>query len=77
MSSSYPAGQPGLFVIRCHAQSLDKELNGFVDTVLVVETQASHVECVCVCGIHSQDITVRESFIRITSLLLMADSVLV
>lgn len=33
---SYPAGQSGLFMVRCHAQSLDKELYSFIDTVLIV-----------------------------------------
>lgn len=47
-------------MVRRHAQSLDEELYSFIDAVLVVKTQASDVEGVCIRGIHSQDVTVKE-----------------
>ena len=43
-----------------HAQGLDEELHGLVDAVLVVETQAAHVQCVSVGRVHPQDITGEE-----------------
>lgn len=56
---SYPAGQPSLFVVRCHTESLNKELYSFVDAVLIIKTQASNVKRICIRGIQSQDITVK------------------
>lgn len=51
-------------MVRCHTQGLDKELHGFVDAVLVVETQTSNVQSVRVRGIHPQDIAVRKGFVE-------------
>lgn len=55
----YPAGQPSLFMVRCHTESLNKELYSFVNAVLIIKTQASNVKCICIRGIQSQDITVK------------------
>lgn len=59
-AQSYPAGQSGFFMVRCHFQSLDKELHRFIDAVLIIKTQASNVQRVCICRIHSQDVTVKK-----------------
>lgn len=61
MRQSYPAGEPGLFMVRCHAQSLDKELYSFVDAILIVETQTSNIQCISICRIHSQNITMKKN----------------
>lgn len=64
--SSYPASKPGLCVVRCHAQSLDKELHCLINAVLVVEAQATNVQGVCIRRINSENITVKDTFIRDT-----------
>lgn len=43
-----------------HSQSLDEELDGFVDAVLVIEAEASHIQRIRICRIHSQNITESE-----------------
>lgn len=47
--STHSARQTGLVVVGGHAQSLDEELDGFVNAVLVIEAEATHVQRVCVC----------------------------
>jgi len=54
---TYPAGEASLLVVRGHAQGLHEELHGLVDAVLVVETQAAHVQRVRVGRLHPQDVT--------------------
>jgi hypothetical protein len=43
-------------VVGGHAQGLDEELHGLVDAVLVVETQAAHVQGVSVGRVYPQDV---------------------
>lgn len=59
---AHPAGQPGLLVVGRHAQSLDEELHGLVDAVLVVEAQAPNIQSVSVGGVQAQDVAVRGGF---------------
>lgn len=64
--SSYPASKPGLCMVRCHTQSLDKELHCLINAVLVVEAQATNVQGVCIRRINSENITVKDTCIRDT-----------
>lgn len=47
-------------MIGSHAQGLHEKLDRLVDAVLVIQADASHVERVCVGGVHPQDVTERE-----------------
>lgn len=46
---THSARQAGLVVVGGHAQSLDEELDGFVDAVLVIEAEAAHVQRIGIC----------------------------
>lgn len=46
---THSARQTGLVVVGGHAQSLDEELHGFVNAVLVIEAEAAHVQRIGVC----------------------------
>ena len=54
----YSAGEASLLVVRGHAQGLDKELDSLVNAVLIVQTEASHVQSIPIGRVHPQDITV-------------------
>lgn len=40
-----------------HTQGLDKELDSLVNAVLIVQTKTTHVQRICISGVHSQNIT--------------------
>lgn len=46
---THSACQTGLVVVGGHAQSLDEELDGFVNAVLVIEAEAAHIQRICIC----------------------------
>ena len=52
-------------MVRSHTQGLDKELDGFVNAVLIVETKTTHIECIRISGVHAQNITERKQMINI------------
>lgn len=61
---THSACQPSLFVVRSHAQGLDKELDGFVNAVLIIQTETTNIQGVCISWVHSQNITIH---VQITS----------
>lgn len=56
---THSAGQASLLMVRGHAQGLDKELDGLVNTVLIVQTETTDVQGIAISSIHPQDITER------------------
>lgn len=54
---THSACEPSLVVVRSHAQGLDKELDGLLDAVLIIQTKTTHVQCVCIGRIYPQNIT--------------------
>lgn len=65
---THSACKPSLVVVWSHAQGLDKELDSFVDAVLIVQTETTHVQCICISGVHSQNITTWEQIMNIKCL---------
>lgn len=57
--STHSAGQASLLMVRGHAQGLDKELDGLVNTVLIVQTETTDVQGIAISSVHPQDITER------------------
>lgn len=53
---THSACQSSLFVVRSHAQGLDKELDGLLNAVLIIQTETADIQGVCVSRVHSQNI---------------------
>lgn len=47
-------------MVRSHAQGLDEELDRLINAVLVVQTDPTHIQSICVSGVHSEYITETE-----------------
>lgn len=47
-------------MVRSHAQGLDEELDRLINAVLVVQTETTHIQSICVSGVHSENITETE-----------------
>lgn len=54
-------------MVRSHTQGLDKELDSLVNAVLIVQTKTTHVQGVCISGVHSQNITKGEQIMNINA----------
>lgn len=47
-------------MVGSHTQGLDKELDSFVNAVLIVQTKTTHVQRIRISGVHPQNITEQE-----------------
>lgn len=45
---THSACQSSLFMVRSHAQGLDKELDCLVNAVLIIQTQTTNIQGVCI-----------------------------
>lgn len=44
-----------------HTQGLDKELNSFIDAVLIVQTETTHIQSIRIGGVHSEYVTAEKT----------------
>lgn len=54
---THSACESSLVVVRSHTQGLDKELDGLVNAVLIVQTKTAHVQSVRISRVHSKNVT--------------------